>query len=350
MRSNKEKIEKEYIMETLKISNDVFCGNIDCFKNLIDIYNFCGNSKNNILDLSEIKEVNPFNMLVIALALKECKNKFGNIECYIPNNENTDKYMQYMGFYETCDAPVRDVAKGNRRQGRYICITKISLESQGSIESDYDMIEQEAKKLAEMIQFDKELGEYVKDCFFEMIRNVYEHADTNDVYVCAQYWPNHNLIEIAIADKGCGIQKAMSKRYKDLPEDVLMKYAMTPGLSALSNHAYLEKDDYYKNSGYGLYMTKELALAYEGSFIICSGNYARRYYCYQYSLVEKEHKTKFNGTAIAIRFSTDKTPNFRSVLEKIKNKAESKSKSIKGAIKKASKSSGGDYGKVKNAE
>ena len=66
----------------------------------------------------------------------------------------------------------------------------------------------------------------------------------------------------------------MQKQYANITEEQSMEFAMTPGISARTNHILLPKDDYYKNSGYGLYMTKELALAYGGSFIICSGKSA----------------------------------------------------------------------------
>ena len=202
------------------------------------------------------------------------------------------------------------------------------------------MIEKEAKTLTSMFQFDRHLADYIVYCFFEMIRNVYEHARTSHVYVCAQYWPYHNLMEIAIADEGCGIEKAMQQRYRTMSEQDLINHAMAPGISALTNHAYLDKNDYYGNSGYGLYITKELALSYGGSFILCSGNYAKRYYKYDYESIEETIKTKFQGTAIAIRFKTDLDIDFVNTINRITKKAESLSKNIDGAIHKASKSSG----------
>ena len=328
-------------MDELKISNSRYMGNLDCFQNLIDIDDFFGWDDDSLLNLKGMVETNPFNMLVIALSIKRCRPFWGKASYYPPKNEKTDKYLQYMGFYETCGIPNRDIQRGGRRMGKYICITKIDLSPQGSISADYDMIEYEAKQLARMFQFDKKLADYLLYCFFEMIRNVYEHAKTNHVYVCAQYWPMHSLMEIAIADEGCGIQKAMQKRYSNMSEQDLINHAMKPGISALTNHSYLEKDDPYGNSGYGLYITKELALAYGGSFILCSGNYAKRYYKKGYIPVEKDFSTKFQGTAIAIRFRTDMNIDFNETITKIKDKAESKSKSIEGAIHKASKSSGG---------
>lgn len=324
-------------MAVLKISNRAFNGNIDCFQNLADISDFFSFDDVSVLDLGGLVELNPFNMLVLALSIRKWKRFWGKLSYILPNSDNTDGYMQYMEFYELCGFSNRGIIKGNRRVGKYICITKIDLIPQGSMDADYEMIDQESKKLADMFQFDKELGKYITYCFFEMIRNVYEHSESKSVYVCAQFWPSHNLVELAIADEGCGIWKAMQKQYANITEEQSMEFAMTPGISARTNHILLPKDDYYKNSGYGLYMTKELALAYGGSFIICSGKSAIRYSFKS----EDKFQTDFSGTAISIRFKTDRDNNFSDVLTKIKSKAEKKSRKYEDAIHTASKSSGG---------
>lgn len=328
-------------MAKLIISNSAFNGNTDCFQSLIDISNFAPFEEKNELILSNFIDASPFNMLVLAIAIKKYKDRWGDLTCYIPNNVRTDEYMQYMGFYDACEAPVRDINKGNRRAGRYICITKVRINPQGSIEADYKMIENEAIKLTDMFYFDKKLAEYIKYCFFEMIRNVYEHADTDYVYVCAQYWPKREKMEISIADEGCGIKKAMEKRFHGLTEMQLINYAMLPGMSALSNHEFLQKGDYYENSGYGLYMTKEFAIAYNGEFILCSGNYAVKYSNYNNEIKQDYYLTKFAGTAISISFCTNLQVDFNYMRNKILNKAEKESNKYSDAIHKASRSSGG---------
>lgn len=238
-------------MQELKIGNRAFNGNIDCFENLLEISNCMPVDHDLIINLSNLREVNPFNMLLLALSIRQQRTYFDKITFKVPS-EKIDGYMQYMGFYETCGAPSRGICKGSHRLGKYICIKEINISPSGSIGVDYEAMETEAEKLADMFQFDKKLRLYITYCFFEMIRNVYEHSGTYSVYVCAQYWPSHCLMEIAIADEGCGIKKAMEKRFMGFSERKLMEYAMAPGISALSNHQFLEKDDYYENSGYGL--------------------------------------------------------------------------------------------------
>ena len=60
-------------MKRLKLSNKIYKGNIDCFKSLLNLYDFNCKNEEVLLDLTNIKEVNPFNMLVLALAIRQCK-------------------------------------------------------------------------------------------------------------------------------------------------------------------------------------------------------------------------------------------------------------------------------------
>lgn len=140
---------------------------------------------------------------------------------------------------------------------------------------------------------------FLKYLFIETIRNTYEHADIGEVYLSAQKWPSKSLLEIAISDTGCGISNSLRKYrpYSDKDEKELIKLSCEPGVSSRSNYRYLEKDNVWRNSGYGLYLMRKLAVAYGGSFLICSGNYALR--------ENKEgiriFNTAYEGTTIAIR-------------------------------------------------
>lgn len=75
---------------------------------------------------------------------------------------------------------------------------------------------------------------------------------------------------------GCGINSVMSRKFKGKELQMLI-LSMFPGISAGSYFSWFNDDNVFKNSGYGLYITKELALAYDGSFMLCSGNYALNY-------------------------------------------------------------------------
>ena len=118
----------------------------------------------------------------------------------------------------------------------------------------YDTIEQKSRDLAALLKFDAGLSKFVTYLFVELIRNVYEHAEIDEVYVAAQKWPSKQELEIAISDAGCGVCESLRHYvpYASKSEKELLQMACAPGISARSNFRYLEKGNSWRNSGYGL--------------------------------------------------------------------------------------------------
>lgn len=181
----------------------------------------------------------------------------------------------------------------------------------------------------------------MKYLFIETIRNTYEYADVGELYLSAQKWKSKSLLEIAISDTGCGICNSLRKYtpYSTEDEKELIRLACNPGVSSRSNFRYLEKDNAWRNLGYGLYLMRKLAVAYGGSFLICSGNYALR----ENDNGIEMFNTIYTGTTIAIRIKTDQKRNFEDVRHKILLTGEKESSDIRTSIHSASKSSGGHY-------
>ena len=179
--------------------------------------------------------------------------------------------------------------------------------------------------------------------FVETIRNVYEHANTERGLVAAQKWSTHGLVEIAISDDGCGVTESLGKLFST-DSAGLLRLACKPGVSARSNYRYLTKEDPWRNSGYGLYIMKELALAYGGSFILCSGEHAIRYLNDDNGFeTERLYNTAYQGTTIGIRFRTDMENDFDSIRNRIVSEGQLRAAQMEGAIRSASRSSGGRY-------
>ncbi len=117
----------------------------------------------------------------------------------------------------------------------------------------------------------------------EAIRNIPEHAETDDVWLCGQYWHNRDLAEIAILDEGIGIFKSIShnqvhRAYISSNEEAL-RWALKPGVSvAFIPSRGQRDDDPWANSGYGLYMISEICKLTEGWFTLASGDDCIRVY------------------------------------------------------------------------
>ncbi len=291
------------------------------------------NIYNNIIfDFTKFLENNPFNILLIANAINEfCVNNIGKISASIIAKGNND-FLSHLGFYDLINVDFGKKLGEAVANNNYVPITKIKLDG-----DFYNNIEEQANKLSNLLNFDNDLQEFLKFSFTETIRNAYEHAMTSEVYVCAQKWATKDLVEIAIVDRGRGVARAMSRKFKDKTELQLMELALMPGVSAQTNHKFLSVDDYWRNSGYGLYALDKLAEKYGGSFIICSGGVA----IFKASNAERKLSTLFRGTAISVRIRTNTNNNFNQIRKQVILDGQNEAKNITYAIKKASKSSGG---------
>lgn len=285
-----------------------------------------------VFDFTKFAENKPFNILLIANAINEfCIKNMGKISAsIIPKGDND--FLSHLGFYDLINVKFGKKLGEAIANNNYVPITKIKLDG-----DFYDNIEEQASKLSNLLYFDSDLKEFLKYSFTETIRNVYEHAMTSEVYVCAQKWATKDMVEIAIVDRGRGVAQAMRKKFKDKTELQLMELALMPGVSAQTNHKYLSVDDYWRNSGYGLYALNKLAEKYGGSFIMCSGGVA---ICKNRHM-EKKLSTLFKGTAVSISIKTNTNNDFNQIRKQVILEGQNEAKNISYAIKKASKSSGG---------
>ena len=289
------------------------------------------NDEEIIFDFRQYNENNPFSNLVIANAVRDCASHIEQRKRLLPHASN---YLAHLGFYHMIGANYGKELGEATPNSNYVPITHIHFEG-----DFYRNIEKTSKDLAKLLFFDKGLETFLSYIFVETIRNVYEHSEDDSVYVAAQKWPRFGLLEIAIADSGCGIAHSLKRRFSKYDDKNLLYLSCQPGVSACSNFSYLDKEDGWRNSGYGLYLLRKLAIAYGGSFLICSGKNA----LWQTQSGVREIDTDYTGTAIAIRIKTNTGIDFEATRNRILKEGELKAKEIQGAIHKASRSSGGHY-------
>jgi hypothetical protein len=89
----------------------------------------------------------------------------------------------------------------------------------------------------------------------ELMRNVFEHSETDSLYYCAQYWPKSSKVEVAVADFGIGIRRALSRNpnFRFDSDKEAREYSLLPSVSG-ATHRERSSGTWF-NSGYGLYMT-----------------------------------------------------------------------------------------------
>ena len=288
-----------------------------------------------LIDFSSYGETDPFSNVLFCNALRHFKSEHKEIKMWC--RPKADTYLSHIGFYKACGIPYGKEPGEARASENYVPVTRKKFEG-----DFYFEIEDWARELAATLHFDRKLQRMIKFIFVETIRNVYEHSDVNEVTYAAQKWPRHDLVEIAIADNGCGIVGSLGKKFSETDEK-LLELACKPGITAGSNHRIFGTANDWSNTGYGLYMMKRLTTAFNGSLLLCSGKKAIKFKNVAGNETETVYETEYKGTCLGLRFSTDTGYDFENIRDRIIDEGQREAAEIEGAIKKASRSSGGRY-------
>lgn len=117
------------------------------------------------------------------------------------------------------------------------------------------------------LSYDKGLADLFTYVIRELIRNIFDHSESEYYFYGSQFLPKSNTVELVISDNGVGLQEtipfdAEEKYYKKNTTENAIKKAFIPGITAASNHSYASPD--YMNSGFGLAMVRKLILNAEG--------------------------------------------------------------------------------------
>ncbi|MCX7827997.1 MAG: hypothetical protein N2315_02190 [Thermanaerothrix sp.] len=184
----------------------------------------------------------------------------------------------------------------------------------------------------------------------EMIRNIPEHSEAGEVWHCAQYWPSKNKVELSLLDEGIGIYESLSSNsiYSNAisSDKDALELSLRPGVSRKfspntgKQNVY---DDFWKNSGYGLYMASQICANLGGSFLIASGSSALRMEGCRGAINIKCIQTNFSGTAIQMIIDTRYIGRYGNIKTNILKKGEGLAKNSINALRSASTSSRGLY-------
>lgn len=304
-----------------------------------------------IFDFSNTYTFTPFPMLVIGASIRYCREQNKNFRFYIYGAEGKS-YPGTMGFFKYISERIDFGLSPGEANGsnNYIPITLINFNDHRlGIEETEKQIEIKSDKLATVIdRGNKELHEVLTYLIRESIRNIPEHAKTNNVWVCAQGWPSKEIAEIAIVDDGIGIYKsiignAAHKYYIDDNAHAL-EWSLRAGISEAFRPSKKQNsyNDVWENSGFGLYMVSEICKYLNGRFCIASyGNYI---------VIDKDGvykgETSYKGTAINIRLPIKEIDNAQDIIDLIATHGEKQARTIRNAFKHASKPSRGLIGRL----
>lgn len=286
-----------------------------------------------IVDFGAQRFFSPFEILFIASKIKSLRAQ-NPTQRWVSKGHEAHTYLAHIGFFRMCGFDHgREVGEVTGNEN-YLPITSLDRASlRESPEDKYeeipDLVQRHAEKLALVIARDKDKNSDLYDVssysIREVMRNVFEHSETNSLYYCAQYWPKSNKVEFAVADFGIGIRRGLGENPNfrfDTDKDAI-EYSLLPGVSG-KTHAP-RKSSIWFNSGYGLYMTNRLARN-GGNFVIASGAAA----VHMSRKTKNNYQTSFPGTALRFNMDVNEIGNVRSRLDQFRKEGTELAKTIAG--------------------
>lgn len=175
-----------------------------------------------VFDFSQTYTFDPLPMLIMGATMRNYRMQYPELPFRIEGYEGKS-YAGTMGFFKYVSESLGIGKMPGEANGStdYIPITPIEVEelqkaeiSQGNYMVMGDLIEKEAGRLARVVdRGNSELHKLLTYLIREILRNTPEHAGTNTMWVCGQYWPSYELAEIAIADEGIGIYDSITQNY-----------------------------------------------------------------------------------------------------------------------------------------
>lgn len=301
-----------------------------------------------ILDFSKMHKFDPLPMLIIGSIIREYRSRYPQIPFKVTWSDDIGKdYAGTMGFFKyiSKELEIGKMPGDAKGSSNYIPITLIQfneLQKTEYREGNYiilgELIERKAGDLSRVVdRGNVELHKLLTYLIREIMRNTPEHADTDKLWICGQYWPSYNLAEIAILDEGIGIFQSITKNHfhrnniKD--NQTALQWALKAGISdAFEPSKKKASDDVWANSGFGLFMVSEICKYLKGNFCLISYG--------DYILIDNNKEeigtTSFKGTAIRIKVPCNEVVNAQHIISKIASEGEKQSKTLRDAFKNAS--------------
>ncbi len=291
------------------------------------------------LNLSTLNFVYPAGLFILAVGIRNLIIQGNNLEAGGVNpNSIVILHLVYIGFFKFAGINFKNNHPNfnhnkTLKKRNYIPITTIERKifSNENL-AIQDQIVIKSNELAKLIYSnDISKADMLSYCLREVIRNVFEHAETDECYLMAQKLKDGDA-EIAIADQGIGILGSLSKVHQINNSKSALLLALQPGIS---ENTYPINNDTWQNSGFGLYVISQIGNKY-GEFALLSNNTMLM----RKNNVDSWLSTEINGTIVKLRANTKNAEYFSNILPTIVKEGEKEAMSIPGAIKTASKSSG----------
>lgn len=276
-----------------------------------------------VFDFAETRNVEPFPMLLVSSQIRRLSDKFSSSRTACANYKHMT-YAGHMGFFQAFGLEFGKLPGEAKGSSRYLpltiydCETLIKRAAEKGTEVG-DEVEEVSKHLAKMLcSEDGAVYDTLAYSLRELMRNVVEHSNAAQFGICAQHWPSKKRVEVAILDRGIGLQASLRHNpHLDVSDDKrAVNYALMPAVSGKAFKGARRQRGNWANSGFGLYMTSRICRN-GGTFFIASGETGML--ITHKSEGKRYFQCAFEGTAVRMVVRTDQIAELKDALEKYRN-------------------------------
>jgi len=285
-----------------------------------------------MIDFGKQRWFPPFSMLLLSSILRSFRDRRPAGQRRAMNYQNHG-YAAHFGFFKAFGLkhgkePGEAAGSSQYIPIRDLNVAQIKDEAVERYLEVGDVIEERAAELAKILTQDEagDIQDTLTYSIREIMRNVVEHSQSENIHICAQYWPNLHQVEVGIVDDGIGVHEALTSNptHNGLCEQEALELSLMPGISG--NPMAGKRQGEWNNSGYGLYMTNRICRN-GGHFLICSGGHGIKL-----SREGKENfETSFQGTAIRLFIDTRNLTDLRHRLAEFAEEGRAAAKELAGA-------------------
>jgi anti-sigma regulatory factor (Ser/Thr protein kinase) len=213
-----------------------------------------------IIDWTKCDFVAPWVPTIFSAYSLWLKNRGISVETWINEATVVGNHLRNIGYEEVVNGSLAEV----NTNLRMLPITNIL--------SSKD-VAPAAKEVVRVLNVeDSEMRDAMKYSIIELLRNVVQHSrsQTGGV-ISAVYYPEKGMVEVTVADHGCGIKTALRGRYPEITTDQkAVKFALQPHVSGtFESGAY---SSMMNNAGLGLFFIKEIVSRGGGGLFLASGD------------------------------------------------------------------------------